>query len=91
MRCAGYGLGPSPNDCPAEADFPGSILEAMLQLPNEGPGTPRLQAEGAACSAEAATGAGVMRQAFNRDLTSAVKSVKIQTKMRALHTKGKVL
>ncbi|KAK9866078.1 hypothetical protein WJX84_011676 [Apatococcus fuscideae] len=88
--CAGpgYGLGPSPNDCPAEADFPGSILEAMLQLPNEGPGTPRLQAEGAACSAEAAAGAGVMRQAFNRDLTSAVKSVKIQTKMRALHTKG---
>ena len=99
LRCSGCcasvtapAWGQPARDLPKEGDYPSSILEAMLQLP-EG-------AESILCDSEAAAGeaaspaeaspeaAQTMCRAFNSSLASAVQTPKVHSRLRALHTKG---
>lgn len=89
--CAGPSWGQPARDKPAEADYPGSVFQAMLHLPDSAPPSdPTHGASREACSAGVLGQAGIMRRAFNKDLEAAARSTAIHARLRALHTKGRL-
>ncbi|KAK9836048.1 hypothetical protein WJX84_003886, partial [Apatococcus fuscideae] len=86
----GPAWGQPPRDLPKEGDYPGSIFVAMLQLPevSHSEATGPSGHETGCLSHPMPDTAQTMQRAFNRSLAAAVRTPKVYSRLRFLHTKG---